>query len=255
MLRPPLPARRPPISAGIVAALALIAAETLLLFPLAQVADPIALGVVYLLGVLIVSIVWGAALGIGTSVVSALAFNFFHIPPTGRFTIAEAENWVALAVFLVAAVIAASVAEAARVRAAEAEQRGREADLAAELARVLLGAPDLPARARPRRAADRAGVRARVVPDRARRASAATSGPRRCPLAARRASGSARCSSRRRRARRASATRPALEALLAAALERERARRARSSRRARCAARTRSRPPSCARSRTTCAPR
>ena len=144
MLRPPLPARRPPLSAGIVTALALIAAETLLLFPLAQVADPIALGVVYLLGVLVVAIVWGAALGVGTSVVSALAFNFFHIEPTGRFTIDEAENWVALAVFLVAAVIAASVAEAARVRAAEAEQRGREADLAAELARVLLGAPDLP---------------------------------------------------------------------------------------------------------------
>ena len=81
---------------------------------------------------------------IATSVASALAFNFFHIEPTGRFTIAEGENWVALAVFLVAAVIAASVAEAARVRAAEAEQRGREADLAAELARVLLGAPDLP---------------------------------------------------------------------------------------------------------------
>ena len=26
----------------------------------------------------------------------ALAFNYFHIPPTGRFTIADSENWVAL---------------------------------------------------------------------------------------------------------------------------------------------------------------
>ena len=63
----------------------------------------------------------------------------------GGFTVAEPENWVALAVFLVVAVAASSVAEAARRRAQEAMQRGREADLAAELARVLLGAPDLTA--------------------------------------------------------------------------------------------------------------
>ena len=72
--------------------LALIAAETLLLFPLAQVADPIALGVVYLLGVLIVAIVWGAGSGSAPASRSALAFNFFHIPPTGRFTIDEART-------------------------------------------------------------------------------------------------------------------------------------------------------------------
>ena len=70
------------------------------------------------------------------------AFNFFHIPPTGRFTIAEAENWVALVVFLVAAVVASSLSELARQRAEEAEQRRREADLAAELARLLLGTPE-----------------------------------------------------------------------------------------------------------------
>jgi len=220
VLRPPLPARRPPLSAGIVTALALIAAETLLLFPLAEVADPIALGVVYLLGVLVVAIVWGAALGVGTSVVSALAFNFFHIEPTGRFTIDEAENWVALAVFLVAAVIAASVAEAARVRAAEAEQRGREADLAAELARVLLGAPDLPGALAPaaQRIAQAFGlascriVLGEVAGDERTAAVPLLRGEERLgtllvPAPARAAG---------------DATRPALEALLAAALERER---------------------------------
>ncbi len=70
--------------------------------------------------------------------VSALAFNFFHIPPTGRFTIAEGENWVALVVFLVAATVTSSLAGAARIRAEEADRRRREADLSAELARVLL---------------------------------------------------------------------------------------------------------------------
>src|SRR6187200_759852 len=107
-----LPARPPSLVAGIVTAAALLLAETLLLYPLGDVADPVSLGVIYLLGVLLVSIVWGALLGIATSVASALAFNYFHIPPTGRFTIADGENFVALVVFLLAAGVASSLAEA-----------------------------------------------------------------------------------------------------------------------------------------------
>jgi two-component system sensor histidine kinase KdpD len=135
---------RPPPAAGVLVAVALIAVETGALYALEDAASPVSLGVVYLLGVLIVSIAWGAGLGILMSLASAAAFNFFHIPPTGRFTVADAENWVTLVAFLVVAIATSSLAEAARHRAREAEQRGREADLAAELARVLLGAADLP---------------------------------------------------------------------------------------------------------------
>jgi two-component system, OmpR family, sensor histidine kinase KdpD len=52
---------------------------------------------------------------------------------------------VALVVFLVAAFVASSLAEATRRRAQEAVRAGREAGLAAELAHVLLGASDLSA--------------------------------------------------------------------------------------------------------------
>jgi two-component system, OmpR family, sensor histidine kinase KdpD len=120
-----------------------IALTTLLLYPLSEIAPAVSLGVLYLLAVLLVSTVWGLWLGLLTSVAAALAFNFFHIEPTGRFTIADAENWVALIVFLVAAVVASSLSQLARARAAEADRRRREADLAAELARLLLGTPDL----------------------------------------------------------------------------------------------------------------
>jgi two-component system, OmpR family, sensor histidine kinase KdpD len=99
--------------------------------------------VLYLLAVLFVSTVWGLWLGLLTGVAAAAAFNFFHIAPSGRFTIADAENWVALAVFVVAAVVASSLSELARARTDEAERRRREADLAAELARMLLGSPEL----------------------------------------------------------------------------------------------------------------
>ena len=108
-----------------------------------EIAPEVSPGVVYLLAVLLVAVYWGLAFGLLTSLVSGAAFNFFHIPPTGRLVIADSEHWVALAVFLVAASVASVVADLARTRAAEAERRRGEADLAADTARVLLGGATL----------------------------------------------------------------------------------------------------------------
>jgi two-component system sensor histidine kinase KdpD len=126
-----------PAVGALVAAIA-VAVTTALVYPLAQIAPVVALGVVYLLAVLLVSSFWGGWLGVATALASALAFNFFHIPPTGRFTISEGENWVALAVFFIAAIVASTLAERERTRTREAQQRRQEADLAAEMARLLL---------------------------------------------------------------------------------------------------------------------
>jgi two-component system sensor histidine kinase KdpD len=134
--------------AGAAVAVALVALCTLLIYPLKQAAPVVSLGVVYMLAVVIVSVTWGMWLGVATSALSALAFNFFHLPPVGRLTIANSENWVALIAFLVVALLASSVAEVTRARTREAAERRREADLAAETARLLLGgrrlAEDLP---------------------------------------------------------------------------------------------------------------
>jgi two-component system, OmpR family, sensor histidine kinase KdpD len=123
---------------GAVVAVLAVAATTALVYPLATIAPVVALGVVYLVAVLLVSSVWGGWLGAATALASALAFNFFHIPPTGRFTISEGENWVALVVFFIAALVASTLAERTRVRTREAHERRQEADLAAEMARLLL---------------------------------------------------------------------------------------------------------------------
>ena len=120
------------------AALIAVALCTLIVYPLAHVAPVVSLGVVYLPAVLVVSVAWGAWLGVATAVVSAAAFNFFHLPPLGRFTLQSSENWVALAAFLVVAALASSVAEVTRARSRDADERRREADLAAEMARLLL---------------------------------------------------------------------------------------------------------------------
>nr|WP_246345840.1 ATP-binding protein [Conexibacter arvalis] len=138
-----LPAERPPLWTGVVAAIGAVALTTGLIYPLREIVPAVSTGVVYLLAVLLVATWFGLWVGLGSAVASALAFNWFHIPPTGRFTVADAQNWVALLVFLLAAAIASTLAELARARAREAELRRREADLAAELARLLLGGSDL----------------------------------------------------------------------------------------------------------------
>ena len=107
-----------------------IAAITGLIFVLRDHVPVVSTGVLYLLAVLLVSSYWGRWLGLLTSVLSAAAFNWFHIPPTGRFSIAESENWLALGVYLVTAVVASSLAESARQRAEEAERERVAADRA-----------------------------------------------------------------------------------------------------------------------------
>ncbi len=116
----------------------LVALTTVLVYPLKEVAPVEATGAVYLIAVMAVAVRWGAVAGLLVAVLSATAWNFFHIPPTGRFTIAEGENWVALGVFLIAAIVVSRLADDARRRAEEAERREAEAVLLADLARSML---------------------------------------------------------------------------------------------------------------------
>jgi two-component system sensor histidine kinase KdpD len=127
------------IRVGLLAAAGSVAAITAAIFALRQSVPVLSTGVLYLLAVLLVAGYWGVWLGLLTAVASTLAFNFFHIPPTGRFSIAHSENLVALVVFFVAAIVVSAFAHAARSREAEAELRQREADLALELGLILLG--------------------------------------------------------------------------------------------------------------------
>jgi two-component system sensor histidine kinase KdpD len=129
---------RSPLVGALVALLS-VAAITGIVYALREIMPVASTGVLYMLGVLLVSIRWGLWLGLATSVASALAFNFSHIPPTDHLEVADPEHLVALGAFLVAAVVTSTLADLARARASEAEQRRREADLTAEMAGLLLG--------------------------------------------------------------------------------------------------------------------
>jgi two-component system, OmpR family, sensor histidine kinase KdpD len=133
----------PPRRVGLLVSVLVVALCTLIVYPLKHIAPVVSLSVVYLPAVLIVSVTWGGWLGVVTAVLSAAALNFFHIDPVGHFAIRKSSNWVALVAFLVVAGLASSVAEVTRARTREADARRREADLAAEMARLLLRGDDL----------------------------------------------------------------------------------------------------------------
>jgi two-component system sensor histidine kinase KdpD len=135
--------RRPSPVAGALVSLACLVAATVAIYPLSRAAPVVSLSVVYLPAVVVVSAFWGLWLGLGTAIASAAAFNFFHLPPVGEFTIADSRNWVALGSFTVVAIATGLIGELARARAEEADQRRREADLMAQLAQLLLGEADV----------------------------------------------------------------------------------------------------------------
>jgi K+-sensing histidine kinase KdpD len=134
-----LGASPPSAASGLLATAGSVAAATLLVYPLKQVAPAVSLGVVYIPGVLLISTIWGWRLGLLSALLSALAFNWFHLPPTGRLEIAADKDAVALVTFGIVALASSSLAEIARARAAEA-QRGRE-----ETERVLVQLRELSA--------------------------------------------------------------------------------------------------------------
>src|SRR5207237_675119 len=82
--------------------------------------NPTTVALSFLVAVLFISAFWGLALAIIMSLACTLAFNYVFLYPTGTFTIAETQNWVALGAFLVTALLASNLAERARREAAKA---------------------------------------------------------------------------------------------------------------------------------------
>ncbi|HEY7396817.1 MAG TPA: ATP-binding protein [Gaiellaceae bacterium] len=115
-----------------------VAAATLLVWALDPIAPILSLGVIYVFAVLPVAIFAGIVYALPVAVASMLAFNFFFLPPTHTFTMSDSENWFALAVYSVTAIVVSELAARGRRRAADAEQREREASLLAEVAGHLL---------------------------------------------------------------------------------------------------------------------
>jgi Domain of unknown function (DUF4118) len=127
----------PPLALGLVVAPLLLAAETADAYLLMRVTGNI-FGVIFVLGVLVVSTVWGLRLGALTTLVSAAVYVFFHRLQTGGSILAAAaSDSVAVGVFLLVALSAATLAGLARLRAREADRRRREVEVSHDELGVL----------------------------------------------------------------------------------------------------------------------
>src|SRR5215471_18863217 len=84
------------------------------------------ISIVYLLVVMALASTRGRYAAILASLVAFLTFDYFLVPPLYVFTIARIEEWIALFVFLVTAILTSQLAVALRDRAEQASRGERE---------------------------------------------------------------------------------------------------------------------------------
>ena len=126
------------LASGLVASTIAVALVTAAIEFLKPHVPVLSLGVLYIFAVLPIAVAYGLPLAIVVSTASMLAFNWFHLPPVHTFTLADSENWFALAVYLCTAIVVSELAARSRRRAAAAEQREHESAFLARLATDLL---------------------------------------------------------------------------------------------------------------------
>lgn len=102
------------------------------------VSNPAIVSTTYLLVVLLVAATSRFSIAAVTSVIAILCFNFFFLPPIGKWTISESENWVALFALLAVSLVASNLSAAARARAEEAIGRQNELARLFDLSRDIL---------------------------------------------------------------------------------------------------------------------
>jgi two-component system sensor histidine kinase KdpD len=120
------------------AALLAVAAVTLTLALWLRVSNTATVSTTYLMVVLLVAATSRLRVAVAASVAAMLCLNFFFLPPVGTFTIADAQNWVALLAFLAVSLVASNLSAVARARTQEAVGRRDELARLFDLGRDVL---------------------------------------------------------------------------------------------------------------------
>lgn len=95
------------------------------------------ISLVFLLLILLLASTRGRYAAIVAAVVAGLAFDFFLVPPLYTFAISRWEEWIALFVFLVTALITSQLTTQTRQSVEQARLREREARILYEAGRVI----------------------------------------------------------------------------------------------------------------------
>ena len=154
-------------AAALITSAAAVALVTASIYALDSFAPVLSLGVLYVFAVLPVAVLFGLAWAIPVSVASMLAFNWFFLPPKHTLRLSDGENWIALAVYLVTAVVVSALAMRSRAREEEAHERALEASLLAEVAGSAARKRERAERAARHLGPGRRGTRSRAGEDRA----------------------------------------------------------------------------------------
>lgn len=127
------------LSRSLLCAVGTVAAATVAGLALDQVTHLPNISLLFLLAVLGAASAAGFIAAMMAAILSALAYNFFFIAPVETFTIASPHEVFALAVFIVAALLAGSLASRIREQAQAARQRAADMQALYDFSRKLAG--------------------------------------------------------------------------------------------------------------------
>jgi two-component system, OmpR family, sensor histidine kinase KdpD len=95
-------------------------------------------GFAYLLLVLVLASTWGFVEAVVASIAATMTFNFYFLPPIGRFTIGDPQNVVAFFSLLATSLIAGRLSAMAKKRTLSAIERQRDVERLYTFSRAIL---------------------------------------------------------------------------------------------------------------------
>lgn len=95
--------------------------------------DGTTMAFIYQIAVIFLALWAGLPIAVGAAVLAGASYNYFFIPPLRTFHIDDPQDWTALAVFVISAVIVSRIVVAGQEKAADAERRRVEAEAGAHI--------------------------------------------------------------------------------------------------------------------------
>jgi two-component system sensor histidine kinase KdpD len=127
---------------GYLEALIGIAAASLVIALVNRFVQASNISLVYLLVVLYLATRHGRGPAILGSILAFLAYDFFFIPPTLRFTVDDPSEWLSLLVLLITALVISQLTATVRLRATEAMESRRQTAMLYEFSEVIAATTD-----------------------------------------------------------------------------------------------------------------
>ncbi len=124
-------------------ALTVAALLLVVLFRRLVAANPTTVALSFLMLILVTASYWRLAYSVYLSVLCALLYNYFFLPPVGRLSIASPQDWIAFVAFLVSGVLVSHLAEREHRQSEASEGRRREVERLYEYSQQMLLQQDL----------------------------------------------------------------------------------------------------------------